>query len=317
MAEEVKERQEPEIKQKPPASLLRNLIFLFLFLAVAGLVGVTLLPAEYQRKLGLAGTAEIETPPPVEEIAVKEAPVADNNENPADESDPEPLAKEELPPEPPKIPPQFMPDVKRLETLEQHNRLLTIYIAASELQQKISDPEKFRFGMVFLSSAAQGETDLEGKIDLLRQSAEGDFPTINSLKKELREIHRKIDSRKEITFWGSVKSAVDGLVEVTKTSGDVDGSDYQAVIRRAEIALEKNDINTAIAEVTKLEADGEEWVMKAKNLSRVIEVTGQILDYARTRLVEIAAPAKPEITQVKVPKVYNRAFVTGTTGGSF
>ncbi|MEQ1790585.1 MAG: hypothetical protein ABL857_09095 [Rickettsiales bacterium] len=264
---------------KKRSSLLKYLAF-FLFVSLLALLVWNILLKDY-----LDYKTVSERPKIIKNIDDNEVAVINKSENILSSEAPEIVEKKpviDLPAE------QFHHDNKteeRLRELEAQNKSLVFYIAARELKEKIFNPDEFIMQLEFVADVSIGEADIEGRIDLLKQASENGLPTKESLISLLKKISKTIDEKQEKSFVGSLKNSFNGLVKVTKIKGDIQGEDYKAIIKRAEIAIEKGEYGLASLEAEKLGADANELVKKINNLQRVIEITDSLIEYSKSGFV--------------------------------
>jgi hypothetical protein len=275
---------------KKRSSLLKYLV-VFLFVVLLGILVWSIGFKNYSDYKNIIRSARIFNSEEIkpEKVVVKETE-ATKAEVPNVEAKPLP----ELPPEPTQSQHEIESLTGRLEAIEAQNKNLTLYIATRELKEKIHDPADFAAQLEFISDLSTGEADIEGRVDLLKQASANGIPTKESLLADLAKLSTKIDKQQEKTFWGSVKNSFNGLIKITKVKGDVEGGNYQAVIKRAELALDRQDYKTAATEVEKIGAEGEAFVKKANNLQRVIEITDSLVEFSKAHFGKTKQEAEGE-----------------------
>lgn len=175
--------------------------------------------------------------------------------------------------------------------LEAQNNNIMVYFSARDLKDSIDDSDNFKRELEFLRELGGDNADISGKIDILEQATANGIVTRAKLLADLDLLEKNIENSHEKSFSQSITSAFDSLVKVTKVKGEVSSTDYQSIIKRAQIALSKEKISAGqlqavIGEVAKLGKPAESWVKEAGNLQRVLEVTDNLIGYAKSKVTE-------------------------------
>lgn len=272
---------ETEAEKKPiKKRIVKWLVILVIISAVGGFLGFKfLLPFidDVKEDLGEITVAEY-NPSKTHEPVFNELPsvVVEIKEPPV------PLATETIP----EVAAPVVPVQDNLEVaqLKQNQKYFVLYLAAKDLREARNDPKKFAAELQYFSNLALSVPELSGKVDMLKLADNGGMPSIDSLKNSLKDLAKDLESREEKGFWEGIKNSLASLVKVTKVRGDAEDESVYSISKRAEIALDNNNLNEAIAEVQKFGKPAETWVRQAGNLQRVYEITDFLVDYARNNI---------------------------------
>tara|TARA_R110000787_G_scaffold7925_13_gene26676 strand:+ start:75567 stop:77600 length:2034 start_codon:yes stop_codon:yes gene_type:complete len=174
------------------------------------------------------------------------------------------------------------------------NQRTLMLLAIGQLQRETRSDEPFENGLQQVS-AVSGDKFADA-IDKLKPIAEVGAPTMTTLQKDFTAIATDISQSarlpSEETWYGQALHRIASAVKFRRVD-ETDGDDADAVVARAEQALDDNDLNKAVTEIEKLSGSAAEvaspWLEKAKTRLTVEQSIAGLLQEATATAV--AAPA--------------------------
>ena len=178
----------------------------------------------------------------------------------------------------------------RLEKLEERDDNLTIYLAVADLKRSLNNPDNFKSAVQTVDDAAGDIPEFTGEIDILKQASANGLVTDRKLFDDLEKLKADLRNSNN-SFSNNIKNVFSDLVKVTKISGEVDKADYDSIIKRAELKLEKgnlsaNELTAMITEIQNIGKPADNFVREANNLKRVLEIADALSLSANQRLAE-------------------------------
>ena len=181
---------------------------------------------------------------------------------------------------------------KSKETAENQRTLMLL--AIGQLQRETRSDEPFENGLQQVS-AVSGDK-FAGTIEKLEPIAEVGAPTMTSLQKDFTAIATDISQSarlpSEETWYGQALHRIASAVKFRRVD-ETDGDDVDAVVARAEEALDANDLDNAVAEIETLSGPAAEvaapWLEKAKTRLTVEQSITGLLQDATTSAVSTPA----------------------------
>ncbi|MEX0583804.1 MAG: mitofilin family membrane protein, partial [Sneathiella sp.] len=181
---------------------------------------------------------------------------------------------------------------KSQETAENQRTLMLL--AIGQLQRETRTSEAFENGLKQVTAVSSDK--FEGVIEKLKPIAQVGAPTMVSLQKDFTAIATDISQAarlpSEETWYGQALHRIASAVKFRRVD-ETDGSDVDAVVARAEQALDANNLDKAVAEIEKLSGPAAEvaapWLEKAKSRLTVEQSIAELLQEATTTAV--SAPA--------------------------
>ncbi len=167
---------------------------------------------------------------------------------------------------------------------QQDNKIFILYIAARDLRDSVSTPERFKKELSFTRVTGLEYPELQSKMELLEIASNNGIPTKESLLAELAMLQEKMRNRNHGSFVANVQNSLSKLIVVSKIEGEVSSNDYNSIIKRAEIAIEHNDLAKASKELAVLAPDSKDILDKINNLRSVREITEYIVDFAKAKI---------------------------------
>jgi hypothetical protein len=139
---------------------------------------------------------------------------------------------------------------KRVEAIKRE----TFAIALVQLRSAIEKGEAFADLLTAFVNRFGGDAATDPPLDILKTHASGGVKSLATMKAELAPTIRLILSQSEgadASFWTQTKERLSRLVTVRRT-GAVAGDDVEAVLARAELAMDKDNLAGAVAEMKTL-----------------------------------------------------------------
>ena len=272
----------PVKKRNRVKTIFRQFIFLLILSVIAAIAIKYYILPKFHREQAPVVTQEIS--PTISEPVVEEIKPTPQETTVAIEPVPPSAAEESMGVEIKTI-------NQRLDGLTVQNKSLLTYFAARDLKESLNDNESFHTQLEFLSDAAGDDANLNGKIDILMQATATGLVTKEKLLADLKLLQKSMARTSDDTFSGSIKGALGNLVKVSKIEGDISATDYNSILKRAELVLSKDKISAAelqnvINETAKLGKPAENFVREANNLERVLEVTDFLVTYTKAKAIE-------------------------------
>ena len=142
-------------------------------------------------------------------------------------------------------------------------------LAIGQLQRETRGSEPFENGLKQVSVVANDK--FKGLVEKLEPIAPVGAPTLAGLQKDFMAIASDISQSarlpSEETWYGEALHRIASAIKFRRVD-DMEGSDVDAVVARAEQDLADNDLGQAIAEIKKLSGAAAEvatpWLEKAK-----------------------------------------------------
>lgn len=165
------------------------------------------------------------------------------------------------------------------------NQRTLMLLALGQLQRETRGSEPFENGLKQVSAVANDK--FKGMIEKLQPIAPVGAPTLASLQKDFTAIASDISQSarlpSEETWYGEALHRIASAVKFRRVD-DVEGSDVDAVVARAEQDLADNDLDQAVAEVEKLSGAAAEvaapWLEKARSRLAVEQSIAGLLQEA-------------------------------------
>ena len=168
--------------------------------------------------------------------------------------------------------------------LKQNNKIFILYLAARDLRDSIATPARFPKELAFTRVVSLDYPELQSKIEMLDIAASHGIPTQDSLLADLAVLEEKMRNKNHGSFIANVQNSLSKLIVISKIEGEVRSDDYNSIIKRAEIAVEKNDLTKAGQELAKLGTDASDVSGKISSLANMREITEYIVDFAKAKI---------------------------------
>lgn len=178
----------------------------------------------------------------------------------------------------------FTQSPKVLSQIKEQQKLIVLYIAARDLKDSIDKPAEFTAQLGFLKNVSKNFPQIQGKVDLLGHASVDGIPTVDSLQKEIKIIAQDAEDGADKSVWESLEDSLQDIVKVTKIEGQGQDGSHYAAYKKVERALANDDLEAAIKAAEAFGEDAEGWVMKVKNLQRIIENADDIVGFSRGNL---------------------------------
>ncbi|MZR29669.1 uroporphyrinogen-III synthase [Sneathiella litorea] len=175
------------------------------------------------------------------------------------------------------------------EDVAENQRTLML-LAIGQLQRETRGSDPFENGLKQVAAVANDK--FEGTIEKLQPIAPVGAPTLANLQKDFAEIASDISQAarlpSEETWYGQALHRIASAVKFRRVD-DVEGSDVDAVVARAERDLANNDLDKAVTEIEKLSGAAKEvaapWLEKAKVRLTVESSIAGLLQEATTTAI--------------------------------
>lgn len=174
-------------------------------------------------------------------------------------------------------------------------------LALTQLRQRIADGRSYAAELQPFARFAAGDNEISSLVAKLRTQAEKGVPTLGDLRERLaRDAPDILAAAAREDMGGDAASWIErtlarlrGLVSVRRV-GDVAGDSAEAIVARAEDALENRDLARAIAEMDDLTGDAarqaRHWLYRAKARLEVESVLAELDGLALSVLGDAAPP---------------------------
>ena len=166
----------------------------------------------------------------------------------------------------------------------QNNKIFILYMAARDLRDSVNTPERFKKELAFTRAVSLDYPELQSKIELLELASNDSIPTRESLLADLAALQERMRNKNHGSFVANVQNSLSKLIVISKIEGEVRNDDYNSIIKRAEIAIERGDLPKALQELEKLGADSKDITDKISNLSNMREITEYLVDFAKAKI---------------------------------
>lgn len=170
------------------------------------------------------------------------------------------------------------------QQMNNNNKELVLYLAARDLRDSINRPERFKKELSFVRAVSIDFPELQSKIELLDIAADEGIATRLTLLGELAKLRETLRNKNHGSFIANLQNSLSRLVTITKIEGDVKNNDFNSIIKRAEIAVQKDDFQLAAKELEKLGADAKPVLEKISNINNVDEIVEYIIDFAKSKI---------------------------------
>ena len=165
-------------------------------------------------------------------------------------------------------------------------------VAASQLQAALAAGTPFGRELDLVRALTREEADLAGAIDTLSGRAAAGVPTLPALRERFGDLAGRIiaadRTRPDADWVDQTLGRVSSLVTVRRATGEVAGTGIDAVVARAQGALDRGDLARAAAEIEGLTGPAAEtaagWLAEAKARLEAEAAANAIADRAVTRL---------------------------------
>lgn len=186
------------------------------------------------------------------------------------------------------VAPQQLPEdvlAKSAELVKSNNRTFILYMASRDLRESVGNNERFRKELSFVRAVSIDYPELQSKVEILEIAANDGIATKESLLADIAKLHEQLRNKNHGSFIVNLENSLSRLISITKIEGDVSSNDYNSIIKRAELAVQKDNLQLAGTELSKLGADAAPIVEKIKNISNVNDIVEYIVDFAKAKIV--------------------------------
>lgn len=174
---------------------------------------------------------------------------------------------------------------------DQHNTLLLVLL---RFKEKIYASEPFMDELVQVNQLAGEVPEIQAVTGALEPYARSGVIAVEALEDRFEAVARDLvvytgTSRESGGFWDKVKSNIRRVITIRRIGSDVEGNSVEAIVARAEAALDEGNVGLAVHELELLKPEqltyARSWLEEAKGVLLARRVFAAIEHYVLDRAV--------------------------------